>query len=192
MNQTKERPISPVFCLDINLSLPKDGVKSIEDLDFDLKFEQTLFRTRSESNLNEIIFDEKRFHDLILAAPIRPAVIPTQNNQPLQVLPAAMATRFSPLVLPTQLHDLPRDYNQRIMLYDVEGNVLAQKPLNWFNDFVDLEEVDYEDAKMRLFAQSLVGEVRKWFRALPTASIPDFVAFETNFLAKWGDKKTPL
>jgi hypothetical protein len=45
---------------------------------------------------------------------------------------------------------------------------------------------------MRLFAQSLAGEVRKWFRALPTSSIINFEAFETNFLAKWGDKKTPL
>jgi hypothetical protein len=45
---------------------------------------------------------------------------------------------------------------------------------------------------MRLFAQSLAGEVRKWFRALPTASILNFEAFETSFLAKWGDKKNPL
>jgi hypothetical protein len=77
-------------------------------------------------------------------------------------------------------------------LYDVEGNVSAQKHLDWFNDFVDLEEVDYEDEKMRLFAQSLAGEVRKWFRSLPTTSIQNFEAFETSFLAKWGDKKNPL
>ena len=77
-------------------------------------------------------------------------------------------------------------------MYDVEGNVSAQKHLDRFNDFVDLEEVDYEDAKMRLFAQNLVGEVRKWFRALPVASIVNFEAFETSFLAKWGDKKKPL
>jgi hypothetical protein len=72
VHKRKERPISPVFCLDRYLSFPKDGVKSIEDLDFDLKFEQTLFRTKSESSLNEIIFDEKRFQDLILAASIKP------------------------------------------------------------------------------------------------------------------------
>jgi hypothetical protein len=46
-------------------------------------------------------------------------------------------------------------------LYDVEGNVSVQKHLDWFNDFVDLEEVYYEDAKMRLFSQSLAGKVRK-------------------------------
>jgi hypothetical protein len=52
--------------------------------------------------------------------------------------------------------------------------------------------VDFEDVKMRLFTQSLVGKVRKWFRALPAASIMQFEAFETSFLAKWDDKKNPL
>ena len=88
-----------MFCLDIYLYFPKYGVTSIEDLDFDLKFEQTLFITKSESCLNEIIFDEKRFQDLILAASTKPLVIHTQNQQPLQFLTVAMATRFSPLVL---------------------------------------------------------------------------------------------
>jgi hypothetical protein len=45
---------------------------------------------------------------------------------------------------------------------------------------------------MRFFAQSLSGEVRKWFKSLPAASIPNFVAFETLFLSRWGDKKNPL
>jgi hypothetical protein len=167
-------------------------VTSIEDLEFDVKFEQILFRTKSESCLSETIFDEKRFQDLILAASARPLVIPAQNQQPLRPLTAAMAAIFSPLILPTQLHDLPQDYNLRIKLYDVEGNISAQKHLDWFNDFIDLEEVDFEDVKMRLFTQSLAGEVRKWFRALPPASIANFEAFETSFLAKWGDKKNPL
>jgi hypothetical protein len=45
-----------------------------------------------------------------------------------------------------------------------------------------LEEVDYEDVKMRLFTQILAGDLRKWFRSLPTGSITDFEAFETSFL----------
>jgi hypothetical protein len=139
------------------MSLPKDGVTSIEDLEFDLKFEQILFKTKSDSCLSKTIFDEKIFQDLILAASTRPLVIPAQNQQPLRPLTTAMAAKFSPLILPSQLHDLPQDYNLRIKLYDVEGNISAQKHLDWFNDFIDLEEVDFEDVKMSLFTQSLAG-----------------------------------
>jgi len=94
---------------------------------------------------------------LIVATSARPFVIPAQNQQPLRPLAIAMTTIFSPLILPAQLHDLPQDYNLRIKLYDAEGNISTQKHIDWFNDFIDLEEVDFEDVKMRLFTQSLVG-----------------------------------
>ena len=48
-----------------------------------------------------------------------------------------------------------------------------------FDDFIDLEEVDYDDAKMILFAQSLSGEVKRWFKDLPTRSIATFEDFKT-------------
>jgi hypothetical protein len=181
-----------VLHLDRYFSFPKDKVTRIEDLEFDVKFEQSLFRTKYESCLNETIFDEKRFQDLILATYFKPVVIPARNQHLLRPLTAAMADIFSPLILPAQFHDLPQDYNLRIKLYDAEGNISTQKHLEWFNDFIELEEVEFEDVKMRLFTQSLAGEVRKWFRALPPTSIADFDAFETNFLVKWGDKKNTL
>jgi hypothetical protein len=110
--------------------------------------------------LDETIFNLKKLQALI------------SNNIP-RILgpPRAMATRFSPLIPPAQLHDLPQNYSQRIKLYDAEGNVSAQRHLDWFNDFFDLEEVDYEDAKMRLSSQILSRDVRKWFKSLPPASI---------------------
>ena len=61
------------------------------------------------------------------------------------------AARFSPLALPVILHDLPLNYAQRISLYDGEGNVSVKYHVGKFDDFVDLEEVDYEDFNMRLF-----------------------------------------
>jgi hypothetical protein len=45
---------------------------------------------------------------------------------------------------------------------------------------------------MRLFAQSLTGEVKKWFKTLPAASITDLAAFQRSFLDRWGVKKDPL
>ena len=43
-----------------------------------------------------------------------------------------------------------------------------------FEDFIDLEEVDYADVKMRLFAQILLGEAKKWFKDFPDGSIMNF------------------
>lgn len=42
---------------------------------------------------------------------------------------------------------------------------------------------------MRLFAQSLLGEVKKWFRSLTTDVILDFQHFERMFLGRWEEKK---
>jgi hypothetical protein len=64
----------------------------------------------------------------------------------------------------------------------LKRNASSQKHIDWFNNFVDLEEVYYEDVEMRFFAQSLSGEVRKWFKAPPATSIPNFASFETLFL----------
>jgi hypothetical protein len=77
-----------------------------------------------------------------------------------------MASRFSPLVLPAQLHDLRQNYSERIKTYNAEGDITTHQHLDRYNDFVDLEEVDYEDAKMRLFAQSFARKVTKWFKGL--------------------------
>ena len=71
------------------------------------------------------------------------------------------AARFSPLALPLVLHNLPLNYTQRITLYDREGNVSARYHVDKFDDFINLEEVDNEDVKMRLSAQSLSGEAKK-------------------------------
>ena len=103
-----------------------------------------------------------------------------------------MAAIFAPLALPTALHDLPQNYAQRISLFDGEGNFIARQHMDRFEDFIDLEEVDYDDAKMRVFAQSLSSEAKRWFKDLPTRSILPFESFQNIFLDKWEDKKSPL
>ena len=74
---------------------------------------------------------------------------------------------FSPLALLAVLHDLPLNYAQIISLYDGEGNVSARYHMGKFDDFIDLEEVDHGDVKMRLFAQILSWEAKKWYKYLP-------------------------
>lgn len=70
-----------------------------------------------------------------------------------QKLVFIMENRFAPLVLPANLHDLPQGYAQRLKQFGAEGDIIAQQHLDRFLDFCDLEEIDYEDVKMRLFAQ---------------------------------------
>ena len=90
------------------------------------------------------------------------------------------------------MHDLPLNYAQRISLYGGEGNVTAKYHVRKFDEFIDLEEVDYEDAKMRLFAQSLSREAKKWYKDLPAWSIQNFAAIQTAFFNRWDDKQSPL
>ena len=52
--------------------------------------------------------------------------------------------------------------------------------------------VDEDNINMRLFVLSLSGEVKKWFKDLPTRSIRMFTAFQTAFLERWDDKRIPL
>ena len=63
--------------------------------------------------------------------------------------------------------------------------------MGWFSDWVDLEEVDHDDVKVRLFSQTLAGEARKWYKNLPDNSILSYQAFEDSFKDKWADKKNP-
>ena len=61
-----------------------------------------------------------------------------------------------------------------------------------FEYFTDLEDVDFDDAKMRLFSQSLSGEAKRRFKELPARYVPTFEAFQTLFLDRWEDKKRHL
>jgi hypothetical protein len=60
------------------------------------------------------------------------------------------------------------------------------------NDYFDLQEVDEADVQMRLFAQSLTGDVKKWYKGLHVASVIDLTAFQRIFLDRWEVKKNPL
>jgi len=42
---------------------------------------------------------------------------------------------------------------------------------------------------LRLFVQSLDGEAKKWFRALPNASITTWEELENSFTQNWGAKR---
>ena len=85
-----------------------------------------------------------------------------------------------------------QDYAQKNPFYDGDGNFTARQHVDKFDDYVDLEMVDEYDVKMRLFVLSLSGEAKKWLIYLSARSIATFAAFQTSFLERWDDKKSPM
>ena len=53
-------------------------------------------------------------------------------------------------------------------------------------------EIEEKTIKMRIFAQSLGGDVKKWFKNLPPNSINDLPSLHQTFINKWETKKNPL
>jgi hypothetical protein len=103
-----------------------------------------------------------------------------------------MAAQYAPLVLATPLHAMPQDYQTRIPQFDATGPLREKQYVDKMNDYYDLHEVDEDDVQMRLFAQSLTGDVKKWYKGLCVASVLDLTAFQRNFLDRWEVKKNPL
>ena len=89
--------------------------------------------------------------------------------------PCKIPDRYKPLVLPSVLHAFPANYDLYLPRFDGEcKNVNAKQHVQNVETFLDLFEVDEEDVSIRLFALSLQGNVKSWFKALPDASISDF------------------
>jgi hypothetical protein len=191
-------------------SLPTESVKSFTSFDFDKEIDQSFSRSKSETNLCQVLTGPERpnifrpaqhpshpsptivvqnpvTYSTAFVSPFIPAYTVVFPNPPI-----VMATRYDPLVFPAQLHDLPQGYAQRIRIYDAEGDISAQQHLVKFNHFCELQDVDYDDAKMILFSKSFGGEEREWFRGLPAGSIHNVQEFETIFLGKWERKNNSL
>ena len=94
-----------------------------------------------------------------------------------------IVARYAPLVLPVGLHALSTiDYMKYFPRYNGEHDVIAEGHLVTFYSFANNFNIDYADVWMRLLVQSLDGEVRKWFRGLPPASIVDIEELDESFI----------
>ena len=59
-------------------------------------------------------------------------------------------------------------------------------------DYFENYEIDDDGVRMKIFVQSLIGDVRSWFRSLPANSIVDPEALYQTFINIWEKKKDPL
>jgi uncharacterized small protein (DUF1192 family) len=111
-------------------------------------------------------------------------------NPPLNRMDAIVAARYAPLILPHPMNPLPAgDYLKYMPKFSGEGDITAEEHLAAFYSYADNLNIENEDVWMRVFVQSLEGEVRKWFRGLAPGSIAGIEALDSVFLRQWGDRK---
>lgn len=92
-----------------------------------------------------------------------------------------MANRHVPLMSLSPCCAMPQHYQNKIVQFDGIGTYTAQQLTKKMIDFFELHEIDIGDVQMRLFAQTLVDDVRTWYRSLPTNSIDTLDVFYQNF-----------
>jgi hypothetical protein len=107
-------------------------------------------------------------------------------NPPPTRMDAIVAARYAPLILPHPMNPLPaRDYLKYMPKFAGEGDITAEEHLATFYSYADNLNIENEDNWMRVFFQSLDGEVRKWFRGLAPGSIAGIEALDNVFLRQW-------
>jgi hypothetical protein len=93
-------------------------------------------------------------------------------HPPINRMDSIEAVRYAPLILPHPMNHLPaRDYLNYMPKFTSEEDIIAEEHLVAFYSYEDNLNIENEDVWMRLFVQSLYGEVRKWFRGLTPGSI---------------------
>ena len=103
-----------------------------------------------------------------------------------------MVAWYASLVLPQPLAPLPNDYQSGIPHFTEAKSITAQHHIDRINDAFDYMELEEETMKMRMFAQSLRGEAKKWFKSLTPNNIHDLPSLYQTFINKWEIKKNPL
>ena len=83
----------------------------------------------------------------------------------------------------------PQEYLKLLPRFTREDEINAEKHLPVFCNFAENMNVEHLDVVMRLFVQSLDGEVRKWFKGLPNDSINTWEELENKFTQIWGEKR---
>jgi len=82
-------------------------------------------------------------------------------------VPSNTQERYSPLKLSSIHHDFPLKHYKYLPSFngELDGH-LAEKHIQVFEHFIDIFEIEHDDASMRAFSQFLKGDAKAWFRHL--------------------------
>jgi hypothetical protein len=81
------------------------------------------------------------------------------------------------------------EYHDCLPKFAGNNVVTVEDHLNAFLKFVDDLEIEHEDVVMKMFMQTLEGDTRAWYKALPVGSINGWDSFQRKFTERWVDKQ---
>ena len=82
-------------------------------------------------------------------------------SQPPDYMDRIVDARYAPLVLPQPLYALPGgDYQKYLPRLNGRGEAKAEEHWNAFFSYADNQNIEAKDVWMRMFVQSLDGEIR--------------------------------
>jgi hypothetical protein len=111
-------------------------------------------------------FASSYFQETIPTSPPQPQ-IPVVPNMVVNKMESIITFRYAPLVVFQKLNAVPIvEYMKYLPIYNGEGDVTVEEHLVAFYNFANNFNIEHVDVWMRLFVQSLDGEVRKWFRGI--------------------------
>jgi hypothetical protein len=112
-----------------------------------------------------------------------PIVPMASANPPLNRMDSIVNARYAPLILPQPMNPLPGgDYLKYMPKFTRKEDITVEENLDAFYSYANNLNIENEDVWMRIFIQSLDGEVRKWFRGLAPRSIARIEALDNAFL----------
>ena len=101
-------------------------------------------------------------------------------------IPTKLSERYKPLIFPPILQALPANLANKLPRFDGEDSkVTAEEHIQNLENLLDLFEIEEDDVHIRMFALSLQGKNKSWFKDLPAASIIIFYQFNQVFLDRW-------
>lgn len=87
---------------------------------------------------------------------------------------------------------MPHDYHRKITYFYCIGSYTTQQHTKKIMDYFGNYEIDDDDVRMKIFVQSLTGEVMTLFRTLGSHTIANPNTLYQDFLNRWEKKKDLL
>jgi len=89
--------------------------------------------------------------------------------------------------IPNYPHDMPTsEYKEVLPKFSSNMAISVEDHLTQFGTIVENMEIEYEDIVMKMFVQTLEGDVRAWYKSLGVGTVGGWEAFKMQFSTKWG------